>query len=79
MYEFEVGGRYIYHTMRQPTFVFLIDSTTESFSTGLFSSAINAIKASLDSMPNAENTNISILTVDCTVQCYYMATETSTP
>lgn len=71
MYEFEVGGRYIYNTMRQPTFVFLIDTSIESIQTQLLNAAIQAIKSSLDQMPNAENTNIAVLTIDCTVNCFF--------
>lgn len=79
MYEFAVGGRYIYTTMRQPTFVFLIDASMESIQTGLFSSAINAIRSSLDSMPNPDNTNIAILSITNCVSFYSMSTDESTP
>jgi len=64
IYEFDVAGRYVYHTMRQPTYIFLIDTSIESLSSGLFTSAISSLKSSLDSMPNPEGTNIGIVTVD---------------
>jgi protein transport protein SEC24 len=43
-YEFEVGGRYVYQTARQPTYVFLVDTTIESLSTGVFDSMLLSIK-----------------------------------
>ena len=64
IYEFDVAGRYVYHTMRQPTYIFLIDTSIESLSSGLFTSAISSLKSSLDSMPNPKGTNIGIVTVD---------------
>lgn len=65
--------------MRQPTFVFIVDSHIESLTSGLFTSALSSIKQSLDSIPNPENTSICILTVDSQVQCYTMTSSESLP
>lgn len=43
IYEFEVSGRYIYGEMRTPKFIFLIDTSIDSLSNGLFNSVIGSI------------------------------------
>ena len=78
-YEFEVGGRYIYQTMRQPTFVIIVDSHIESLTSGLFTSVLSSIKQSLDSIPNAENTSVCIMTVDTQVTCYSISSADAAP
>lgn len=78
-YEFDVGEKYTYYKMRKPTYVFLIDTTIESFTNGCFNTAIYAIKSSLDSIPNPENTHICILTIDQTVQAYQIPNLESDP
>ncbi len=69
-YEFEVGGRYIYRSMRNPTYVFLVDTSVESIQQGILSSLINGLKNTLDSIPNPENTHLAIVTVGSNVHCY---------
>jgi len=48
----------------------LIDTSIESISSGLFTSAIASLKNTLDSMPNPEGTHIGIITVDNNVNCF---------
>jgi protein transport protein SEC24 len=78
-YEFTVGGRYVYHPMRSPTYVFVIDSTIEAQSSGLFTSVLNSITSALDSIPNPVGTKIGIITVDTSVHCYNVPTAEAQP
>lgn len=74
-YEFRVGGQYIYKSPRSPTFTFIIDVSHESLSSGLFEQVIELIQVTLDSMPNSQNTHISIITVDTQVHLYQVSND----
>jgi hypothetical protein len=69
-YEFEVCGKYIYYDVKNPIYVFILDVSAEAHSNKLFNQTLQLITNSLDSIPNPENTQICILTVDEYVQCY---------
>ena len=69
-YEFDVWGKYVYYDVKNPVYVFIIDVSAEAHANGLFEQTILLLYNSLDSIPNPENTQICILTVDEYVHCY---------
>lgn len=76
-YEFDVCGKYIYHDAKNPIYVFIVDTSIEAFKNKLFDQALYVISNSLDSIPNPENTQICILTVDMYVNCYTVSEDMS--
>lgn len=69
-YEFDVDGKYVYYEARYPIYLFIIDVSNDAFQNGLFLQVLELLKNSLDSIPNPENTQIWILTVDEYVHWY---------
>ena len=69
-YEFDVWGKYVYYDVKNPVYVFIIDVSAEAHTNGLFTQALQAISLTLDSLPNASNTKIWIITVDEFVHWY---------
>lgn len=74
-YEFDVIGKYIYYDIRTPTYVFIIDVSYEAHVNGMFLHVLEALKSTLDSIPNPQNTKICILTVDEFVHFYSFSDE----
>lgn len=69
-YEFDVHGKYVYYANRNPIYLFIIDISYDAFQNGMFNQVVESLKATLDSIPNPESTQICILTVDQYVNCY---------
>lgn len=76
-YEFDVWGKYVYYDVKNPVYTFIIDISAEAHTNGLFTQALQSISLTLDSLPNASNTKICIITVDEFVQCYVVPSDTS--
>jgi len=63
--------------VKNPTYVFILDISAEAHSNKLFNQTLQLITNSLDSIPNPENTQICIITVDEYVQCYTVPNDLS--
>eukprot|EP00981_Chlorochromonas_danica_P001118 scaffold247_cov172-Ochromonas_danica.AAC.33 len=68
--EFVAPGDYMVRPPQPAVFFFVLDVSEPAVTSGMLTSAVNAIKASLDDLPGAPRTQIGLLTFDSTLHFY---------
>ncbi|PJF16880.1 hypothetical protein PSACC_03315 [Paramicrosporidium saccamoebae] len=80
VYEFIAPMEYMVRPPQPPVYLFLLDVSYHSVSSGVLSTAARIILDSLDSLPNAlDRTKIGIMTVDSTIHFYNLSVQNEDP
>lgn len=77
--EFVAPGDYMVRPPQPPVYFFLLDVSNTASSTGMLACAVNAIKASIDSLPGLPRTQIGFLTFDTSVHFYNLKAGLKSP
>ena len=77
--EYLAPEEYMVRPPMPPTFVFAFDVSYPAIASGLLATAIESVKACLDSLPGAERTQVGILTYDSNVHFYNMRADQTSP
>ncbi len=70
--EYLAPAEYMVRAPMPPTFVFLIDVSFASASSGMIQAACDAIKANLGSLPGDDRTRVAVITFDKSIHFYNM-------
>ena len=70
---------YMLRPPQAPVFMFVIDVSFESISTGVVASAVEAIRSCLDRLPGSPRTHVGLLTFDYAVHYYSLNSKLSQP
>ena len=77
--EIVAPAEYMVRPPQAPAYMFAIDVSYNSIQTGMLQSAVEAIKASLDSLPGSPRTQIGFITFDSSVHFYNLKSALKQP
>jgi protein transport protein SEC24 len=77
--EFVAPGDYMVRPPQPPVYFFLIDVSEAAIHSGMITSAVNAIKQSLNELPGYPRTQIGFMTFDAHIHFYNLKSSLSAP
>ena len=77
--EYEASAEYMVRAPMPPSYFFALDVSASAVQSGLLATAVNAIKGTLDSLPNDGRTQVGFMTFDSTIHLYRLGAGKTTP
>lgn len=77
--EFVAPGDYMVRPPQPPVYFFVLDVTSGAGSSGMLTSAVNAIRRSLDELPGNPRTHIGFITFDSSIHFYNLKSSLKAP